>query len=127
MGPSFIDAFGNSNLKETMNGFIFGNGPMMTMRQGERVRWYLMSSTNFEVHAPHWHGNIVTAQHMRTDVVNLGTMGMIVADMVADNPGIWLFHCHVEPHLTAGMMTRFKVEAARPPLTQGANAADRRR
>jgi plastocyanin len=124
-GPSFVDPFGNSNLMETMNGFIFGNGPMMTMRQGERVRWYLMSTTNFEVHAPHWHGNIVTAQHMRTDVVNLGTMGMIIADMVADNPGTWLFHCHVEPHLTAGMVTRFKVEAARPPTTQGANGAGR--
>jgi FtsP/CotA-like multicopper oxidase with cupredoxin domain len=120
-GPSFIDPFGNSNLMETMNGFIFGNGSMMTMREGERVRWYLMSSTNFEVHAPHWHGNVVTAQHMRTDVVNLGTMGMIVADMVADNPGTWLFHCHVEPHLSAGMVTRFKVEAARPPATQGAS------
>jgi manganese oxidase len=44
--------------------------------------------------------------------------------MVADNPGTWLFHCHVEPHLTAGMVTRFKVEATRPPTTaQGANGA----
>jgi len=109
MGPSFIDPFGNSNLMETLNGFIFGNGSMMTMQQGERVRWYLMSTTNFELHAPHWHGNVVTAQHMRTDVLNLGTMGMIVADMVADNPGTWLLHCHVEPHLTAGMVTRFRV------------------
>ncbi len=114
--PTFIDPFGNSNLKETINGFIYGNGPMMTMQQGERVRWYIMSTTNFELHAPHWHGNVVTAQHMRTDVVTLGTMGMIVADMLADNPGTWLFHCHVEPHLTAGMITRFKV-TPKPPTT----------
>ncbi|MGH2484989.1 MAG: multicopper oxidase domain-containing protein [Ktedonobacterales bacterium] len=26
-----------------------------------------------------------------------------------DNPGIWLFHCHVEPHLTGGMQMRFQV------------------
>jgi hypothetical protein len=46
-----------------------------------------MSTTNFELHAPHWHGNIVTVQHMKTDVVTLGTMGMMVADMIPDNPG----------------------------------------
>ena len=108
-GPTFIDPFGITNLKESMNGFIYGNGPMPTMKVGDRVRWYIMSTTNFELHAPHWHGNVVTAQHMRTDVLNLGTMGMIVADMKADNPGTWLFHCHIEPHLQAGMSSRFVV------------------
>jgi manganese oxidase len=111
-GPSFIDPFGITNLKESMNGFIYGNGPMPTMKVGDRVRWYIMSTTNFELHAPHWHGNVVTAQHMRTDVLNLGTMGMIVADMTADNPGTWLFHCHIEPHLQAGMSSRFVVGPA---------------
>ena len=51
---------------------------------GDRVRWYVMSATNFELHAPHWHGNVVPAQHMKTDVLNLGTMGLTVADMTAD-------------------------------------------
>ncbi len=111
-GPSFIDPFGITNLKESMNGFIYGNGPLPTMNVGDRVRWYVMSTTNFELHAPHWHGNVVTAQHMRTDVLNLGTMGMIVADMTVDNPGTWLFHCHVEPHLAAGMSSRFVVGPA---------------
>ncbi len=109
-GPSFIHPFGITNLKESMNGFIYGNGPMPRVTMGDRVRWYVMSTTNFELHAPHWHGNVVVAQHMRTDVLTLGTMGMIVADMVPDNPGTWLFHCHIEPHLTAGMQARFVVE-----------------
>lgn len=111
-GPTFIDQFGLTNLKNSMNGFIYGNGPSPAMNVGDRVRWYIMSTTNFELHAPHWHGNVVTAQHMRTDVLNLGTMGMTVADMTVDNPGTWLFHCHVEPHLTAGMATRFVVGPA---------------
>lgn len=109
-GPiSFVDPFGITNLKESVNGFIYGNGPMLQMNVGDHVRWYIMSTTNFEVHAPHWHGNIVTSQHMKTDVINIGTMGMIVADMTADNPGIWLFHCHIDPHNVAGMQTRFQV------------------
>ncbi len=109
LGPTFIDPFGGLNLRESINGFLFGNGPVPTMREGQRVRWYLMSTTNFELHAPHWHGNIVTAQHMKTDVITLGTMGMVVADMVPDDPGTWLFHCHIEPHLTQGMQTRYTV------------------
>jgi manganese oxidase len=108
-GPTFIDPFGITNLKESMNGFIYGNGSLPAISLGDRVRWYVMSTTNFELHAPHWHGNVVVAQHMRTDVLNLGTMGMIVAEMTADNPGTWLFHCHIEPHMTAGMATRFVV------------------
>lgn len=118
-GPSFIDPFGITNLKESMNGFIYGNGPAPTMNVGDRVRWYVMSTTNFELHAPHWHGNVVTAQHMRTDVLNLGTMGMIVADMAVDNPGTWLFHCHIEPHMTGGMATRFVVGPAVASATIG--------
>ncbi|MDQ6886888.1 MAG: multicopper oxidase domain-containing protein [Gemmatimonadota bacterium] len=112
MGPTFIDPFGAFNLRESLNGFLFGNGPMPKMTVGDKVRWYIMSTTNFELHAPHWHGNIVTAQHMKTDVLTLGTMGMIVADMDVDNPGTWLFHCHIEPHLTQGMQMRFQVDPA---------------
>jgi hephaestin len=29
--------------------------------------------------------------------------------MVPDDPGIWLFHCHVNDHITAGMITRYQV------------------
>jgi hephaestin len=80
------------------------------MKAGARVRWYLMGSTNFEFHAPHWHGNVVTANHMRTDVGALLPMGMLVADMVPDNPGRWLFHCHVSDHMRMGMQALYTVE-----------------
>jgi FtsP/CotA-like multicopper oxidase with cupredoxin domain len=43
-------------------------------------------------------------------VAPLITMEMKIADMVPDNPGIWLFHCHVAPHLLAGMQALFRVE-----------------
>ena len=99
------------NLMNTMNGLVYGNLPGLTMRVGERVRWYLMGTTNFEVHAPHWHGNTVLIQGRRSDVASLLTMGMIIADMVPDNPGTWLFHCHVGPHLEGGMSSLYTVEA----------------
>ncbi|MEE8295499.1 MAG: multicopper oxidase domain-containing protein, partial [Sphingomonadales bacterium] len=70
---------------DAMNGFIYGNMPMPQMKVGERVRWYIMAGTNFELHAPHWHGNVLTAGSMRLDVMELVTMGMQVADMVPDD------------------------------------------
>jgi manganese oxidase len=104
VGPESQYAF-----KESMNGFIYGNGGGLTMHVGDRVRWYLLASTNFEIHSPHWHGNTVVAEHMRTDVAALNPMGMLVADMVPDNPGTWLFHCHVAPHLLMGMEATYEV------------------
>jgi hephaestin len=104
--------FQESNQMHSINGYVFGNQPLasMTMHQGERVRWYLMSmGTEVDLHTPHWHANTVVAMGMRTDVVGLLPMNMVVADMVPDNVGTWLFHCHVNDHITAGMITRYRV------------------
>lgn len=94
----------------TINGYIEGNLPMLTMRKGEHVRWYLLSNSNEDdVHMAHWHGNTVIANKMRMDSVFLGPMAMSIADMVPNNEGIWLFHCHVSDHLKAGMVGRYQV------------------
>jgi FtsP/CotA-like multicopper oxidase with cupredoxin domain len=94
---------------ETINGYSFAHTPGLAMKVGERVRWYAMGSTNFEFHSPHWHGNVVVINHMRTDVGMLLPMGMFVADMVPDDPGTWLFHCHVADHLRQGMQATYTV------------------
>ncbi|MBV9164036.1 MAG: multicopper oxidase domain-containing protein [Pseudonocardiales bacterium] len=109
--PAVTDAeFQESNKMHSINGYVYGNGPMMTMHQGERVRWYVMSmGSEVDLHTPHWHGNTVIAGGMRMDTVNLLPASMVVADMVPDDPGIWLFHCHVADHITAGMQARYQV------------------
>jgi len=38
------------------------------------------------------------------------TQGYAVIRFVADNPGVWLFHCHIDWHMRAGLLARF-VEA----------------
>jgi len=99
-------------VKFTINGFVHGSLPVseLTMRKGERVRWYLMASTNdFDFHAPHWHGNTVLLNGMRTDVAQLAMMQMSTADMVPDDVGTWLFHCHVSFHNEEGMAVRYRV------------------
>jgi FtsP/CotA-like multicopper oxidase with cupredoxin domain len=37
---------------------------------------------------------------------------MKVADMVAHNPGVWMLHCHVNDHMTAGMYTTYTITDA---------------
>ena len=99
-------------VKFTINGFLHGSLPLaaLTMRRGERVRWYLMASTNdFDFHAPHWHGNTVVLNGMRTDVAQLSMMQMATADMIPDDVGTWLFHCHVSFHNEEGMAVRYRV------------------
>lgn len=99
-------------VKFTINGFVHGSMPLaaLTMRKGERVRWYLMASTNdFDFHAPHWHGNTVILNGMRTDVAQLSMMQMATAEMVPDDVGTWLFHCHVSFHNEEGMAVRYRV------------------
>ena len=107
------EGFGESNLMHSINGYLYGNQPTVVVHKGERVRWYLMSmGTEVDLHTPHWHGNDALVAGMRMDVVSLLPATMVTADMVPDNTGVWLFHCHVNDHLTAGMVSRFQVDGA---------------
>jgi manganese oxidase len=102
--------FREQNVLYSINGLIEGNLPLLTMRRGERVRWYLLSNSNEDdVHTVHWHGQTVVFNHMRTDTVPLGPMAMAIADMVPDKEGTWLYHCHVNDHMIGGMQALFKV------------------
>ena len=94
-----------------INGHIFGNLPGLEMNEGERVRWYLFAlGSEQDFHTAHWHGLRVTEEgRRRTDVVELLPASMKIADMTADNPGQWLFHCHVAEHMTEGMFARVTV------------------
>jgi iron transport multicopper oxidase len=47
---------------------------------------------------------------MRRDVFWVRPNGSFVIRFRADNPGIWLFHCHIEWHLASGLISTF-VEA----------------
>jgi len=110
LAPGLSGGFADANLRHTINGYMFGNMPMMTTKKGERVRWYLLAlgdSNNF--HTPHWHGNVVDFHGRHTDVVALSPAQMETVDMVPDNPGIWLFHCHISDHMAGGMVTRYQV------------------
>ncbi|WP_432690258.1 multicopper oxidase family protein [Pseudooceanicola sp. C21-150M6] len=88
--------------------------PFASLDRGETVRVKLTNDTAF-AHAMHLHG-----QHFR-QVAEDGTLGPmrdtilsypdepLEIAFVADNPGKWLFHCHMLGHAASGMTTWINV------------------
>jgi len=104
------EEFQESNLMHAINGYVYGSMPMPRLVKGERVRWYLIAmGSEPDLHKPHWHGNTALWENRRVDVVPLLPAQTIQADMVPDAAGIWMFHCHVDDHISAGMTARYQV------------------
>lgn len=103
--------FAIANIRSTINGYMFSNGPLMTMHQGEHTRWYVMTmGIGFNFHTPHWHGNVVKYHGEYIDVLpTIGPAQALTVDMIPDRVGTWMFHCHVDDHMKAGMQTMYQV------------------
>ena len=47
----------------------------MTMKKGERVRWYLFANGNEDdVHTPHWHGQTVICNQMCAQILCISNL-----------------------------------------------------
>ena len=112
----------DENQRFAINGRIFGNLAGLEMNEGERVRWYLFGlGSESDLHTPHWHGlRVIEEGARRTDTVELLPGSMKVADLVADNPGGWLFHCHVAEHMDNGMFALVTVYPKDKPIASRA-------
>jgi FtsP/CotA-like multicopper oxidase with cupredoxin domain len=97
-------------LMHSINGYIFGSLPGLVMNRGDKVRWHLLGMGNEQdLHTAHWHGKTLRFRGRNTDVIELLPGSMATADMLADNPGTWLLHCHVGDHIHAGMLATFTI------------------
>lgn len=90
--------------------------PLITVAQGRAVRLEIFNDTVFP-HAMHLHGmhfRELMANGgfgpMRDTLLMFGGQTRSIAFM-ADNPGDWLFHCHMLGHAASGMMTWLRVSA----------------
>lgn len=52
-------------------------------------------------------GDAIVANPTRRDVTTVESFGWTLIRFVADNPGVWLFHCHMIWHAEAGMGMSF--------------------
>ena len=113
-----------------MNGKAHDSIAPLLLKQGERVRIRLINAGQL-VHTIHSHGhsfkivatdgNLVPAGAQLTkDSVTLGPSERVDLELRAVNPGIWMFHCHMEHHMANGMMTTIRYEGVQPPVLPAA-------
>ncbi len=106
------DEFVESNLMHGINGLLYDNLRGMNIAEGQTSRWYMLSTgTEVDIHTPHWHGETLVENGKRVDITEIFPASAKTLDMIADDPGIWMYHCHVNDHLHAGMTTVFTVES----------------
>ncbi len=91
--------------------------PLARLPLGRTAVINMVNRTAFP-HAMHMHGHhfrviehngktVKDAPWRDTELVN--TDEQVLIAFVADNPGKWLFHCHMVEHMAAGMVTWFEV------------------
>ncbi|MCX4644933.1 MULTISPECIES: multicopper oxidase family protein [unclassified Streptomyces] len=79
------------------------------IREDERVRLSLINTTDMW-HPVHLHGHTfalsgIDACGARKDTAYVLPHRKLVVDFHADNPGLWMLHCHNQYHSESGMMT----------------------
>jgi multicopper oxidase len=79
------------------------------VRAGERVRLTLINATDMW-HPMHLHGHTFAVTGLdgmgaRKDTAVVLPHRKLVVDFDADNPGLWMLHCHNQYHQESGMMT----------------------
>ena len=86
--------------------------PLARLRLGQSYIFNLKNVTQYH-HPIHLHGHTFTVLELdgeslthpfHTDTVLLGKNGSAKVAFVADNPGRWMYHCHVIEHLKTGLM-----------------------
>ncbi|SDH54189.1 Multicopper oxidase with three cupredoxin domains (includes cell division protein FtsP and spore coat protein CotA) [Vibrio xiamenensis] len=91
--------------------------PLAKLRLGQSYIFNLKNVTQYH-HPIHLHGHTFTVLELdgkplenpfHTDTVLLGKNGSAKVAFVADNPGRWMYHCHVIEHLKTGLMGYIQV------------------
>lgn len=97
----------------TINGKAYPATEPLRVRQGDTVRVRFMNISN-GVHPMHLHGHdfkVVAvdgwpvANPQMRNTVTVAPGEILDIEFVADNPGIWAFHCHELHHAEQGMFT----------------------
>lgn len=94
----------------TINGATYANTTPLTITAGQTGRLRILNQSMMS-HPIHLHGHSFQigdagGTGTRKDTVLVPPMRGVNVDLVADNPGSWMVHCHNAYHAEAGMMTR---------------------
>ena len=90
--------------------------PIATLKLGNHYIFELRNMAQY-LHPVHLHGmsfKVISSDRKKiipyfTDTYLLGKNETARIAFVADNPGVWMFHCHVIDHMETGLMAAIKV------------------
>jgi FtsP/CotA-like multicopper oxidase with cupredoxin domain len=124
--PGFID--GRPGFWWSVNGKLFPEVPMYVVAAGDIVRMTL-KNTSGDVHPMHLHGHhaVVLSRNGKrstgspwwVDSLNVKDGETYEIAFVADNPGIWMDHCHNLPHAAEGLMAHLVYAGVTEPFKIG--------
>jgi manganese oxidase len=105
----FQVVFAEQGRFQTIDGRAFvGNTPVFRSRVGQLVQWDVMAMGS-EHHTFHVHGHRWEVGGTPRDTQTVGPAESFRIRWREEAPGTWLYHCHVESHMAAGMIGIYKV------------------
>lgn len=128
LGERFGFYEGSPDYVYTIDGKVFPNTPMLMARRGELVKVRFvhqgMSEHPMHLHGHHMlvlkhNGRSITGGPWWTDTLGVHTGDVVEVAFKADNPGIWMDHCHNLPHAAHGMMMHLAYEDVTTPYRAG--------
>ena len=101
---------------------MHGFGEPIRIAEGERILVRLINVGHM-AHPIHTHGHSFTivatdgnpipeAARWLKDTIMVAPGERYDLEIVGDNPGVWMVHCHIEHHMANGMMTTHLVRRA---------------
>jgi FtsP/CotA-like multicopper oxidase with cupredoxin domain len=129
--PGFHD--GRPGVWWTINGHLWPDVPMFTVATGDLVTFRIENRSG-EVHPMHLHGHHAvvlsrdgveaTGAPWWVDSLNVRDGESYVIAFEADNPGIWMDHCHNLPHAAEGLVAHLMYAGYSTPFMAGGDAAN---
>jgi FtsP/CotA-like multicopper oxidase with cupredoxin domain len=130
-GPGFHD--GRVELVHRINGQASPAVPPLTVREGQIVRLHLVNDTG-EYHPMHIHGHVFTVlsvdgrppagSPLHLDTILVGPHETWDVAFLADNPGLWMVHCHVLLHASFGMSMTVNYAGVSTPYEMGSRSGN---
>ncbi|ADB30853.1 multicopper oxidase type 3 [Kribbella flavida DSM 17836] len=129
--PGFLD--GVPGLWWTINGHKFPDVPMYMVTEGDVVTMTISNSSG-QSHPMHLHGHhavVLSRNGVKStgtpwwvDTLEVGDKETYEIAFTADNPGLWMDHCHNLPHASEGLMTHLMYEGVSTPYVVGGSAGN---
>jgi FtsP/CotA-like multicopper oxidase with cupredoxin domain len=124
--PGFLD--GRPGLWWTVNGHLYPDIPMFVVSQGDVAVMRLVNNSG-DVHPMHLHGHHAvvisrdgepaTGSPWWVDSLNVDPGETYEIAFLADNPGVWMDHCHNLPHAAEGLVAHLMYDGFHTPFSIG--------